>query len=344
MNKEIEAYYKILSKDYPKFIDKYINTDSMQRLSTIGQFCDADYTKIHSCKYWFSRLDHSIACALMTYKFTKDKKQVLATLFHDLGTPSFSHCVDYLLNDFINQESSERSIKDVILKSPEIINYLHEDRINIEDVVDASKYTIMENKKPKICVDRLEGIIGTGIVWCHFWNLEDVKEIYENITILKNKDGEDEIGFKTVEIADKFFEGVFKYSISLQKNDDKFAMQFVADILKCLISKKIIELDDLYKISEKEIIEIIKQDKDICESWKIYENTTKVNSSDEKPNNIYYASLNCKKRYVIPLVISDDKIARLNEVSKKCEILLDEYLNYEDKEFSYVEKIKQLKF
>jgi HD superfamily phosphohydrolase len=39
---------------------------------------------------------------------TKDKKQTLCALFHDLGTPAFSHVVDFMFNDPTNQASSEK--------------------------------------------------------------------------------------------------------------------------------------------------------------------------------------------------------------------------------------------
>ena len=164
-NEEIKKYFKMLSKEYPIFIDKYINTKELQRLKHIGQFCGCDYTKLYSCKYWYSRLDHSIACALMTYNFTKNKTQTLGALFHDLGTPAFSHCIDFLLNDSENQESSEKSIDEIISNSKEILKLLEKDNIEVYDVTNIDKYTILENQKPKLCVDRLEGVLHTALIW-----------------------------------------------------------------------------------------------------------------------------------------------------------------------------------
>ena len=44
-NNELRNYLKLLSKDYPDFIGKYILTNELQRLKGIGQFCGCDYTK-----------------------------------------------------------------------------------------------------------------------------------------------------------------------------------------------------------------------------------------------------------------------------------------------------------
>ena len=336
-NDELVKYFKILSNDYPNFIDKYIKTKEMQRLHSIGQFCGCDYTKLYSCKYWYSRLDHSIACALMTWHFTKDKKQTLGALFHDLGTPAFSHCIDYLLNDSIKQESSEKNITDIISNSKEITKLLEEDKININDVTDIGKYTIVENERPKICVDRLEGILHTGLVWCHFWQIRDIEEIYNNITVLINEENEQEIGFTNISIANKFYEGAYKYSIVLQQNENKFTMQFISGTLKKLLDNKIIFLENLYSLSEQEIINIIKENDLTSKNWKTFENTETIHREETKPKNKYYVSIECKKRYVIPLIKQENNIIRLNKISKDCEKLLNDYLNYNDTKYSYID-------
>lgn len=336
-NTEIINYFKILSSDYPNFIDKYIRTLEMQRLHSIGQFCGCDYTKLHSCKYWYSRLDHSIACALMTWHFTKNKTQTLCALFHDLGTPAFSHCVDYLLNDFLDQESSEKNINEIILNSDQITRYLTEDKISIDEVLDINRYTIVENKKPKICVDRLDGILHTGLVWCHFWELKDIKEIYDDIVVLTNEQNEQELGFNDLKIADEFFKGTFKYSVALQQNEDKLTMQFIADCLRKLIDNKSITFQSLYLLSEQEIINIIKNDNSINAKWGIFENASVLTRTDVKPEDKYFISVDCKKRYAIPLIRHNKQVVRLNKISKDCDNLLNEYLNYNDSKFAYID-------
>ena len=120
-NEEIKKYYNILCNgNYPSFINKYLKVKELERLKEIGQFCGCDYNKLYNIKYWYSRYDHSIAVALMTWNFTKDKTQTIAALFHDLGTPAFSHCIDYLFGDSVKQESSEKSVFEIINKSIEI--------------------------------------------------------------------------------------------------------------------------------------------------------------------------------------------------------------------------------
>lgn len=338
LNNELKEYFNILcDNNYPYFIDKYIELPELQRLKGIGYFCGCDYTKIYSIKYWYSRLDHSITCALMAWHFTKDKTQTLAALFHDIGTPAFSHCIDYLLNDTINQESSEKDVFDIIKSSNSIIKYLEFDCVELVDLKDTSKYTILENKKPKLCIDRLDGILHTCLIWLHCWEISKVKKVYNDIVVHKNEFGEDEIGFLDQDICEMFFDGIYEYSMALQKNEDKFVMQCISDLLKKLIELEKITIEDLYLKSELDIIDII--NKYYSKEWNIFSNANELKRSNTKPNGVYSISVECKKRYVIPLCKNNEEVERLNDIFENCQKLLDEYLNFEDTKYSYIEGI-----
>jgi len=339
LNAELQKYFQIFcGGDYPDFIDKYIQTPALQRLSRVSQFCGCDYTKIFECKFWYSRLDHSIACALMAWNFTKDKIQTLAALMHDLGTPCFSHTIDYLMGDLVNQNSSEKSIYEMIMNSEELTLLLDADNIDVFEVCDLSKYPILENERPRLCIDRLDGVLHTGLVWCKFWDLEDIKKIYQHITIFENEDGIEEIGFDSMDVAQYFYDGAHKYAMVLQKNEDKYVMQFISDILKILIDRNLLCIDDLYVMSEEEIINIIINTDDIGEFWKLFSEAKGILRSDVQPTNCYFVSVDCKKRYVVPLVL-DKKVVRLNIASSKVEKLLEDYLTYQDTKYGYIEGI-----
>lgn len=273
----------------------------------------------------------------MTWNFTKNKVQTLAALFHDLGTPAFSHCIDFMLGDSVNQESSEQSVKDVILNSPDICNILAEDGISVEDIADVSKYPIIENKSPKLCADRLDGVLHTVYIWLNIWPLDKIKKTYQGIKILINEDNYPEIGFKDIKSGELFFEAVYEYSMVLQKNEDKFTMQYIADEIKKAIEINKLKLSDLYKLSESEVIEIIKKDN---KNWEIFSNITFLKKSDEKPKDIYYVSIESKKRNVIPLCEVNGITIRLNEVSDKVKNLLFNYNNFKDSKYCYIDGIR----
>ena len=75
LNETIKSYYKILSEDFPKFLNEYINTPEMLKQSKISVSCGTIYSKMYK-QMWYSSLDHSIAVALIS-KLYQDCSMIL---------------------------------------------------------------------------------------------------------------------------------------------------------------------------------------------------------------------------------------------------------------------------
>ena len=141
---------------------------------------------------WYSSLDHSIAVSLIVWNFTKDKKQTLAGLFHDIATPVFKHSIDFMNGDYEKQESTEELTTRIINESQEIMKLLKRDGIKVEEVDNYHIYPIADNDTPMLSADRLEYTLSNGLgVRKKVWNLNDIKEIYDNIEVQKNEQGID---------------------------------------------------------------------------------------------------------------------------------------------------------
>ena len=121
LNEEVKEYFSILSPNFPEWLLDYINTKEMKRIDNISISCGMDYSSIFNINYWYSNLDHSVGVALIIWNFTHDKKQTLAGLFHDIATPTFKHCIDFMNGDSEKQESTEERTTDMIKNSKEII-------------------------------------------------------------------------------------------------------------------------------------------------------------------------------------------------------------------------------
>ena len=140
LNEEIKQYLTVLSPEFPEWLLEYIYTPEMLRLDGIGMSCGTLYTKIYNDEYFYSSLTHSVAVALIIWNFTHDKKQTLAGLFHDIATPTFKHCIDFMNGDYITQESTEDRTRTIIENSTEIMELLKRDGITIEEVEDYKIY------------------------------------------------------------------------------------------------------------------------------------------------------------------------------------------------------------
>lgn len=251
LTEEIREYFKILSPEFPEWLFEYINTPEMQRISGISMNCGTDYTKVFNIKQWYSNLDHSIGVALIIWHFTHDKKQTLSGLFHDIATPTFKHCIDFMNGDTEHQESTEERTKSIIRNSKQIMNLLKRDNIKLEEISDYHIYPIADNDTPKLSADRFEYTFSSGLIFFRVWNLDDIRECYNNIKVLKNEDNILELGFTDKAICEKYISIVSKLWPQWLTDEDRTTMQFIADIVKSMNVIGKISIDDLYTYSEK---------------------------------------------------------------------------------------------
>lgn len=341
LNNTMKQYFNILSEDIPEYLNEYINTPEMQKQAGISVSCGTCYSNLFKDKIWYSSLDHSVAVALIVWNFTKDKKQTLAGLFHDIATLTFKHCIDFMNGDYEKQETTEELTEKIISESVDIMKLLNRDGIKVEEVSDYHIYPIADNDTPQLSADRLEYTLSNGLgVRKKLWNLEEVKEIYENIEIQKNEDGIEELGFKDKNIAEKFVENMSKLSVLYITNETKFTLQFLADIMKKMADKNYISTDDLYKFSEEEIIEKIKncEQKDICDAFNIWKNAEQINECENLPQNKYSVSIErVKIRHIDPLIENKDGYKRISGVSEIAKNNIEKTLNFKTKKYAYLD-------
>ena len=334
VDKRIREYYDILEKDYPTWLNDYIDTKEMLKQQYISVSCGTIYSDLFENNFFYSSLDHSIGVALIVWHFTHDKKQTLSGLFHDIATPSFKHCVDFMNKDYITQESTEDLTTYFIKNSKEIMSLLERDNISIEEVGDYHKYKIADNDTPKLSSDRLEYSLSNALFIYKILDINSIREIYNDIEIQKNEEDEIELGFRTLEIARKFVEITSEMSVFYRDDKTRYSMQLIADILKRLSDENKITKKDLYELKERDVIKIINSSKynDIFDIWK---KSKKVKTSINKPENVYYFNNKVKVRYIDPIV-NGKRISKICKTAKK---RIDKNLSYNMDKYVYIDEI-----
>lgn len=332
VDKEIIEYLNILESEFPEWLNDYINTKELLSQKYISVTCGTIYSDLFESDFFFSSLDHSIAVALIIWHFTRDKKQTLSGLFHDIATPAFKHCVDFLNGDYMTQESTEDLTTEIIKQSSEIVKLLERDNIKISEIDDYHIYPVADNDTPKLSADRLEYSLSNALFTYKIIDKESIKEIYNDIEIQRNSENEIELGFKTKKIARKFVSVTSKLSIIYREDRTRYSMQFIADILKRLSNEKKILKQDLYNLKESEVIDIIESSKynDIFNIWK---NATKVKTSKEEPKDVYYVHHGAKIRYIDPLVNGE----RISKICKIANNMINKNLSYDMNNYVYLD-------
>ena len=262
----LEKYLKILGyNNLPDFLIKYLQTPSLLRLKKVGYFCGMDYASkdIYDFTEYISRYDHSLSTALLVYLLTYDKQSTIAGLFHDISTPCFSHVIDYMNQDYEIQETTESFTKPIIENDHYLIKCLQEDNIALDDIVNFKKYSIVDNKRPKLCADRLDGIILSSIGWTKNITSNDIQNIILNLRLFLNEEGNIEIGFKNLKIAQKVLRLNKLIDEYCHSKEDNYMMQLLATITKYALANNYLSYQDLYIYNEEDLFKLLINQEDI---------------------------------------------------------------------------------
>ena len=350
---DIKKYYSILSEDWPDFLDKYIQVPSMQRLQGVGLLCGTDWTSLYKNRFYYSRLNHSIGVALIVWHFTRDKIQTLAGLFHDISTPVFSHVADFRKGDALTQTATENETEAVIRSDNALMALLESDGISVETICDYHLYPIADNERPQLSADRLEYMFPSGAALQGSWKLDDIAAVYNDIAVLKDENGNPELGFMTLEKALFYCEKFLETGHVLQLNENKLCLQLLAEITKKAVECGCLEERDFFELCEKDVMGKISEFCENCgrdaqaedssvlmlsKMFNAFISMQSVKHTEEKLAGHFCVSVDVKQRYINPLVFcGNEKFCRISNISEKAAKLIEDFLNYHDKPYGCVE-------
>lgn len=332
---DTKAFFHVIAPDYPDWLDEYATTPRMQKLANISTTCGIVYSNMFNPRFFYSVLEHSKTVAAIVWHFTHDRRQTLAGLFHDIATPAFKHCVDFMNGDYITQESTEEHTSRFIAESPEIVALLKRDKIKISDIDNYHRSPIADNDTPQLSADRLEYTLYNALFTYPMATLNQISSIYRDIEVQQNPTGVVELGFKTKKNAREFAVIASKLSTLYRGDREIYSMQFIADILRSLSQRGDICVADLYEKTESEIIDLINnsQYNTAFHNWC---NATEVQSSKTAPKDLYYVHRPTKIRYIDPLWQGE----RISKQCKTAAKAIEKNLSYDMDKYIYLSQIK----
>lgn len=128
--------------------------------------------------------------------------------------------------------------------------------------------------------------------------MEDIRECYNNVNVLKNETGTPELGFNVLSVCEKYISIISKLWPAWIINSDKTTMQCLADIIKEMYDRKYITLEDLYTLSESDVINRILNCEDIylSQAFKNFQEAIQVFDSETLVQDKYCVSVKAKGR------------------------------------------------
>ena len=355
-NYDVSEYHKILSPEFPEFLKKYLSLPILQRLSGIGLLCGTDWTPLYKNRFYYSRLDHSVGVALIVWHFTKDKAQTIAGLLHDVSTPVFSHVSDFRKGDALTQTATEEDNSSLVCQDKKLAELLKTDGLTVNQVKDYHVYPIADNEIPQLSADRLEYMFPSGMALEGSWTLDKIKETYADISVLKNEQNIDELGFNSVSIAENYCRLFCMTGHILQLQEDKVCLQLLGEIMNRAVELKILSENDFMTLSEKQILEKIENAQKTFKSkpandgpaseyffrlYKTFRTMTKIEHTQNAlpPEDYFSVNLKVKMRYINPLVKTENGIFRLSEVSDFARKIISDFQTYTDTPFGCVKLV-----
>ena len=325
----VEKYNELNRENSTDRIDKYLNTKTLNRLKGKGLFCGMDFVSLDYLKpnEYYSRFDHSKNVAYSAWKLSEDLPTTLAGLFHDVGSLSFAHVNSFKKNQGLTQEHDELSVEKVLKMDEELLSMLEEDSIKLEDVTNAKKYPLIDKSIPALCLDRSDGILATCLFFAKTHSFKEIENLYNMLGYLEHLGGasydiwderfKDFNGEMCISEYKSYFEDFFKaiycYSSILLTKEDRFMMEILGLTLKYYEDINLINENDLFYLSEQEIINKIMDSKysSVLKEVLSIENVRYASGSD---NGIVFIS-KPKIRQASPLCVSCSYVCEIDGIS-----------------------------
>lgn len=320
--------WEIYHPEIPDFLAEAAATAAMQRLQDVGMNCGCEYTSfpLFADIDRYSRFDHSVGVGLIVWHFTGDRAQAMSGLLHDIATPVFAHVVDFLHGDHMTQESTEQGTSEAIQNSGELCRVLEKYNLSLDSVADYHRYPIADNDSPKLSADRLEYTLGNAVNF-GIITREQAGEYYRDLSVGTNEFGEAELVFCHPEAACAFAEAALRCSKIYVSDEDRYAMQALAELLRRAIETGVLCAEDL-DTQESAVIEKLKQSS-LSEQWKGFCGYRQILRREDAGDEGQWLRIFAKKRSIDPYV------KNLGRVSKLFPVFVRQLQDFKEYDFDY---------
>lgn len=303
MNYEDEIYGEYEISD--DLIIELINSKPFQRLKKISN--DGANRNIFEVGDP-TRYKHSMGVFYLAQRYSDKREDHVMALLHDIAHTAFSHVIDFVVGDGVNQNYHDQAISKFLIDS-EINEILKKHGFNPQDFLEKKDYPLVGASSPNLNVDRLDYFLRDS-AGAKTIAGELIGVILSDIEF----DGTN-LYFKNQEIATSMFLVALNISrLNYLSANSVGSYYLLSEAIKTAQNLGIVSEEDFFT-TDAELLEIMKK-----------ANNPQVDSFLDRLNpssnfvgtdkaNAEYTTKN-KVRYIDPLVKRDGGLIRVTELNK----------------------------
>ena len=176
-------------------------------------------------------------------------------------------------------------------------------------------FPIADNEPPRLSADRLEYTLSNGV---HYGILSfgEAEELYEDLAVGINEEGKAEILFRNPDPAIAFTETALACGAVYISDEDRYAMQRLADILREALQAGVLTQADLYG-REPQIIARLQGARQTRKAWEEYCSCRRVVRAKARPAEGDWLKVKAKKRWINPLIAGMGRVTEVSEETKQ---------------------------
>ena len=208
----------------------------------------------------------------------------------------------------MKQESTEAGVAECLESSDDVMALLLKYGIPLERITDYHRYPVADNTAPALAADRLEYTLGN--LWNYgFADLREIRAAYEDLFVGTDETGTNELVFHTPEVAEWFSRMALKTSRIYIADEDRFAMQALADLLCRAVERGVIRYKDLWT-TERAVLARLTADPVSKREWESFRAYSRLLRSSEQPETGYWVRIGAKRRWIDPYVSDLGRVSR----------------------------------
>ena len=308
----VNTLWGIYESQMPGFLRPFLLSPALRRLQGIGMNCGCEYTSFPLFRRVlpYSRWDHSVGTALITWHMTGEEVPSLTALFHDVSAPVFAHVIDFVKGDYLLQEATEEGTARRIREDPVLAGLLREQGIPVDLVSEDRLYPFVNNETPRLCADRLEYTLGNLL---HFGicTADEIRALYNALTVTRAEDEADELAFADWETAARFARLALRCSRIYVSEEDRYAMQRLAELIRRTMEKGLLREEDLWT-TEAAVLNRIRADQELREEWEAFTALSRTERAERPDGRPGWRQIPAKKRWIDPLVAGEGRLSSLD--------------------------------